>query len=421
MLGLNAATCTQNLYSRHNLGVEPSESEMRAWLRAYVDEHLAPDQLSALAARFNDTIVELVPELADHELRRDLEGSTAAQIRLFLGGVADNLRPPEPPAEARDLARSIARRGLELRVLMKTYHAGHQAGVRFLADTIAAAGLEQDFERAVMWRLYARTSEWLNDAIEHLTDTYTEERERGLRDAFTRRAETVRVILAGDDVEIGSATAQLGYRLAGRHLSCVVWADGAADDDVIGSLDRFAQRVASTLGARSALTVPSGARGLWAWVPVGAEVRDVGGLRDEARAQDVRVAVGVPARGIEGFRRSHREALAARRIAGDRWITDYREVELLHLLSADPEGRDALVARELAGIDGADANSARLRDTLAAYLRFGGSPDLTGRVLGVHKNTVRYRVQRIEELLGHDVDSRRLHLELALLCAAGRR
>ena len=39
--------------------MEPSESEMRSWLRAYVDEHLAPEQLTALAARFNDTIVDV--------------------------------------------------------------------------------------------------------------------------------------------------------------------------------------------------------------------------------------------------------------------------------------------------------------------------------------------------------------------------
>ena len=41
---------------------------------------------------------------------------------------------------------------------------------------------------------------------------------------------------------------------------------------------------------------------------------------------------------------------------------------------------------------------------------------LAARELGVHKNTVRYRIQRIEELLGHDIDSRRLQIEVALEC-----
>ncbi|WP_169589808.1 helix-turn-helix domain-containing protein [Antrihabitans stalactiti] len=78
----------------------------------------------------------------------------------------------------------------------------------------------------------------------------------------------------------------------------------------------------------------------------------------------------------------------------------------------------ALVARELAGIDGLDANSQRLRETLHAYIRNLNSPDAAARSLGVHKNTVRYRIQRIEELLGHDIASRRVQLEVALECVA---
>ena len=396
----------------------PTDAEMRAWLHAYVDERLRAEELQPLVARFNNAIVEMVPELADHELRRDLEVSTTAQIRAFLGGIADNVAPPEPPQEARDLARSIARRGLDLRVLMKTYHAGHQAGVQFLADTIADAGVDQDFERAVMWRLYARTSEWLNASIEHLTDTYTAERERGLHSAFTRRAETVRAILTGDEVDLDSASSRIGYRLAGTHLACVLWIEGVVDDDAVAALERSANRIAAAVGADAVLTVPSGARGLWAWLAVDGEWRRRSCAGAEAPRPGVRAAIGIPGRGIDGFRRSHQEALAARRFAADGWITDYRDIELVHLLSADSDGIAALVARELAGIDGADANSARLRDTLAAYLRCGGSPDLAGRALGVHKNTVRYRIQRIEELLGHDIESRRLHLELALLAVA---
>lgn len=403
----------------------PTEAEIRQWLRGYVDTNLQVEQLTTMVARFNDLIVDMVPELADPELRRDLEESTAAQIRLFMGGVIEDLPPPVPPTEARALARSIARRGLDLRVLMQTYHAGQQAGVQFLTDTVAEAGLDQEFERAVILRLYARTSTWLNLSMEQLTDTYTEERERGLRDAFTRRAETVRAVLAGDeDVDVEAASRRLGYRLAGRHLACVLWTDSAGDDDVIGTLDRFANRIASALGSGTALTVPSGARGLWAWIATDttADPRSLAGMRGDAAAHGLRVAFGVRAAGVEGFRRGHREALAAREVAqfasGTGWLTDYRDVELVHLLRADPDAMRALVSRELTGIDGFDATSARLRETLAVYLHCAGSPEAAGRELGVHKNTVRYRIQRIEELLGHDIESRRLHLELALLAAA---
>ena len=36
----------------------------------------------------------------------------------------------------------------------------------------------------------------------------------------------------------------------------------------------------------------------------------------------------------------------------------------------------------------------------------------------MHKNTVRYRIQRIEELLGHPIEARSLPLEIALACVA---
>ncbi|WP_433600812.1 helix-turn-helix domain-containing protein [Nocardia sp. CA-135953] len=38
--------------------------------------------------------------------------------------------------------------------------------------------------------------------------------------------------------------------------------------------------------------------------------------------------------------------------------------------------------------------------------------------LRVHKNTVRYRIQRIEEQLGHPIEARSLPREIALTCVA---
>ncbi|MBJ8345982.1 helix-turn-helix domain-containing protein [Antrihabitans sp. YC2-6] len=368
-------------------------------------------------------IIESVPELADEELVRDLRASTTAQLRVFLAGLVENDIPVPPPAEARALARTIARRGLDLRVLMQVYRAGQHAAIRYLSQTVAEQELDQDFERALTSRMYTQATMWMGISLEELTDTYTEEREIGLRDVFTRRSETVRAILGGDPIEPDAASVQVSYRLSGRHLGFVLWTDGPGEEDVIGVLDRFAHRIAAALGSAKALTVPSGARGMWAWLQAGS-VADLGkldALRADAAKDALRVAFGARGDGIDGFRRSHREALAARQVAQNsgtaEWLTDYLDVELVHLVSADAEGMRALVGRELSGLHGNDANAARLRETLRTYLRCQRSPEAAARELGVHKNTVRYRIQRIEELLGHDIDSRRLHLELALECA----
>jgi DNA-binding PucR family transcriptional regulator len=66
--------------------------------------------------------------------------------------------------------------------------------------------------------------------------------------------------------------------------------------------------------------------------------------------------------------------------------------------------------------------SSKLTDTLHEFLRHQGRMDPTARALGVHPQTVRYRVARLRELLGGALDDpdRRLELQLALMPRPGR-
>ncbi|MCP3818767.1 helix-turn-helix domain-containing protein [Streptomyces sp. A3M-1-3] len=76
-----------------------------------------------------------------------------------------------------------------------------------------------------------------------------------------------------------------------------------------------------------------------------------------------------------------------------------------------------LARRCLAPLDScAPAHSRRLVETLLAWLETrGGAPEIAAR-LGVHPQTVRYRLRQIRELLGDEVDDpdRRFELELVL-------
>ena len=68
----------------------------------------------------------------------------------------------------------------------------------------------------------------------------------------------------------------------------------------------------------------------------------------------------------------------------------------------------------LAGLATDDEHHARLRDTLLAFLRSGGSYKTTAERLVLHKNTVQYRVRKAEESLGRPVSENRHDVELAL-------
>ncbi|WP_280393665.1 PucR family transcriptional regulator [Nocardia brasiliensis] len=415
---------------------------VRDWLAEYVYETMRAETLEQIVARLDSAIVARVPELADRDMRRDLAASTRAHARLMLSGITSDTYEFTIPEEAHAFARTIARRGFELRVLLRTYHVGMEGVLDYMTDAIDQRQAPHEIERAVMLRLFERSTKWVSTSVELLTETYMEERERVMRAALNRRTETIRALLAGDELDADQASVRLGYRLGQRHVAFVLWTDegeaGSGDGEAIGLLERVATRIAAGLGSSRLLTVASGASGMWAWAGLDdgpnadggqgsrSDVGEPGALeRIAAGAVDapVRVAFGVPAGQLAGFRQSHREAVAARQVADrgparpDR-VMGYRDVEIAYLAGVDEVAMRGLIARELRALSGSDTNAARLRATLHAYLKSHRSPEATAKLLGVHKNTVRYRIQRIEELLGHPIEQRSLPLELALACVA---
>ncbi|MDF3144730.1 MULTISPECIES: helix-turn-helix domain-containing protein [unclassified Streptomyces] len=73
-----------------------------------------------------------------------------------------------------------------------------------------------------------------------------------------------------------------------------------------------------------------------------------------------------------------------------------------------------MAERELGELLAPTDSARRLRDTLRTYLRLNCNREATARALGVHANTVRYRIGQLREHLGEDFEQRHLKLELAL-------
>ena len=169
-----------------------------------------------------------------------------------------------------------------------------------------------------------------------------------------------------------------------------------------------------------ALLVPQGGLRVDGWVPLAedAEERKLG-RSDDAAALHARVAVGLPASGLDGFVRSHRDALAAQRVAlaGSRsagTCVHFADVQLLDLLTSDEEGARRFVEAELGQLSGDSDAVRRIAATAQAFLDERSSYKHTGQRLGIHENTVAYRIKRAEELLGRELTARRLELHVAL-------
>ncbi|HMJ37381.1 MAG TPA: helix-turn-helix domain-containing protein [Baekduia sp.] len=85
------------------------------------------------------------------------------------------------------------------------------------------------------------------------------------------------------------------------------------------------------------------------------------------------------------------------------------------MLHADAAAGEVLVARRLEPLTGLPpARERLLRETLAAWLEHPGRPREIARMLHLHHQTVRYRLARLRERFGDDLDDPGARFELAL-------
>jgi DNA-binding PucR family transcriptional regulator len=126
--------------------------------------------------------------------------------------------------------------------------------------------------------------------------------------------------------------------------------------------------------------------------------------------------LGSAAPGVEGFRRSHREAQRMYAVVRrrPRPVTRFDDVAVETLALRDEIAAKELVVRELGALGADDPRSAVLRETLRVYLESSSNASAAAALLGVNDRTVAYRLRGIEDLLGHPVSTRSLELRLAL-------
>ncbi|HEX7823697.1 MAG TPA: helix-turn-helix domain-containing protein, partial [Mycobacterium sp.] len=140
------------------------------------------------------------------------------------------------------------------------------------------------------------------------------------------------------------------------------------------------------------------------------------------RADAPWLAVGNPLDGLTGFRRSHREAIAARAVAmapgaPPRPVTAADEPGLIVAaqFSSDLDNARSWVARVLGPLATDTDGDERLRETLRGFLRNSSSFKSSADELHLHVNSVKYRVHRAIERRGKPIEEDRIDVEVALL------
>jgi len=137
------------------------------------------------------------------------------------------------------------------------------------------------------------------------------------------------------------------------------------------------------------------------------------------------VGVGRAHTGAEGAARSYGEARRAADFAAalGRPVLRHEDLGLFSLLAdgGDPGPMAALVAEWLGPLLAHDERrSQKLLPTLAAYLDAGAAQQATADALGVHVSTLKYRLGRIEEIVGRDLSAPDVRFQLQVALAARR-
>lgn len=398
------------------------DTQLAAWIHEFIAEASGEEAVDAFVAHVDDAILGEIPELAaDPLLVADLHASTRTQYLVFLRLLEREKQELLLPPQAVDLALSIARRQMELGVLLKVYRVAAAAVWDFFTDVVTSIPDDGPDRTDALVYLWDHGGTWINEAIENLIGVFYAEREATLQGALARRAETVHALLRGDPLSADDAEAVLDHPVRATQTALVLWCEEGIPDALV-TLNRVAAAVAGAVDG-SVLTVPAGRGEVWCWLATSGPP-DLAALRQAVaavkKAAEVRAAVGTSAPGVRGFRDSHREAVAAQRyavaIGRDERCTAYADVELACLVAGSEDGVRSLIRRELGPLAGSDAGFDRVRETLSSYLDFGGNVEQTASALFVHKNTIRYRLAQAEDLLGHPLTERRTELGLALRC-----
>ena len=381
-----------------------------------------------LSADIYRLIVREIPQLrSDKRVLALLEASVGENVTTMLHVMQHgiDLEKVHAPAAAQEYARRLAQRGVPIAALLRAYRIG---SARFQDRCLEELGRSTDSASVISaagLRIAEVTATYIDRVSEEVVSAYEAEKENWLRNLSAARAARVRALLSGERVDADSSETILGYRLRQHHVGVVCWAaEWEADGSSLARLEQATVEVARHAGCEGRpIFLPQDETSAWAWLPLGARdtfpLQAASACATEAAA-GIRFALGAPGSGVDGFRRTHQQALGAHAVAlaagpSGPPVTSFSDVAPLALMAGSIELIRAWVIETLGSLAGDDDHNATLRDTLRVFLHEGGSFKATAERLTLHKNTVQYRVRKAEESLGRPVGEDRLNVELALL------
>ncbi|WP_225846516.1 PucR family transcriptional regulator [Streptomyces sp. HPF1205] len=363
---------------------------------------LAPDGTAALLAR-------LAAHLDGWAALYDASGAVLAAAPEWAGrraarlaGEIDRLRDTPAPASAAVAGPA----GTEDRVELQSLGTGRRP------RGFLAVGTEERLDTAARYVV--------NAAVALLTLSL--EQSRTLQDAQARLAAALlRMLLAGEPGHARSVAGRL-YGTLFEHPLRLLIAEPAETGSAPEAVALLAER-AETAAARAGeplLTVRDGSRLLLLAAEDALCLASAAELAESSAGVAAGLSASVDPAGVPEAHRQAERALAVALRRG-RNLVEHGEVgagSVMPLLA--DEAVRAFSEGLLRPLREHDATArGDLVASLAAWLSHHGQWDAAAADLGVHRHTLRYRMRRVEEILGRSLDDPDVRMELWLALKAG--
>ena len=366
-----------------------------------------------------ETIRAIGREVPDYS--RPLEGRLGVTLRYgterALRRFVDSIEAPGAVSERDrriyfELGRLEMREGRTLNALLAAYRVGAQIAWRRFVEAGVRAGLEPP----TLYRLGEAIFAYIDEISGESIEGYAAEQSAAAGERGRRRARLVFLLAADPPApaeDVRAAAVRAGWRPPPRLAALV--AEGMDADQLASRLGPGA--VAAPLERPEANVSDRRPPRVLAFVP------DPDGpgrhAQIAAAVAEVPAALG-PAVALPGCPRSAERARrlldlrAQGLIAGsDLVVAEEHAAELV--LHADTVLASELAEARLAPLDVLRPGvRARLTESLRAWLDCHGRVDETARALGVHPQTVRYRLNQLRDAFGGALDDPDARFELAL-------
>ncbi|WAC53592.1 PucR family transcriptional regulator [Gordonia sp. SL306] len=342
------------------------------------------------------------------------EGARRTNLANMLHWAAANIHEPGRRVSVNltddilDTARDLVRRGLGESSL-DSFRTAQTVAWRRWMDICFGLTDDPAELRELLELSSLSISTFIDDTVAAMSARMEVERADLTRGTHAERRATVALLLEGAPIPASRAQTQLGYRLSGPHIAAVIWSDagsGAAHD-----LEAVADAVTKATDHRERLTVVASAAALWIWLPTNS-VPTIRTISDHPR---VRVAFGRPGHDLDGFRRSHFQALATQRLvaqlASPQQVARHEDVRLVALLTTDPTTTEEFLTDTLGDLAVAEGD---VIETVRTWIAEQCNTSRTAERLYAHRNTVIRRLARADELLPRPIGENLVDVAAAL-------